>query len=143
MSLQTSLTAWAPRVLSVTRAIAGLLYMQHGLSKLFLFPGAMPGGSAVAADPLSFMGFAGILELAGGALVAVGLFTRPVAFILSGMMAVAYFMVHAPRNFYPILNGGDLAILFCFFFLYLTCAGGGVWSLDAMRARRMTEAAGG
>jgi len=143
VALSDTLNTWAPRCLSVTRAVAGLLYMQHGLSKLFLFPGAMPGGPTEAVAPLSFMGLAGWLELGGGILLVLGLFTRPVAFVLSGMMAVAYFMAHAPRSFYPILNGGDLAILFCFFFLYLFFAGGGVWSLDALMARRKAEAAAG
>ena len=155
MALSDTLTVWAPRLLSVTRAMAGLLYLQHGLQKLFVFPGPMPPppgappppgggmGPPQAAELLSFMGMTGCLELVGGLLLVVGLFTRPVAFILSGMMAVAYFMVHAPKGFYPILNGGDLAILFCFFFLYLFFAGGGVWSLDAMMARRKAEAAAG
>ena len=143
MALSDTLNVWAPRWLSVTRAVAGLIYLQHGLQKLFVFPGPMPGTPGEAADVLSFMGVTGLLELVGGSLLVIGLFTRPVAFILSGMMAVAYFMVHAPRGFYPILNGGDLAILFCFFFLYLFLAGGGVWGLDAMMARRKTEAAAG
>ncbi len=143
MALSNTLNVWAPRWLSVTRAIAGLLYMQHGLQKLFVFPGPMPGMSAQAADVSSFMGVTGLLELVGGLLLVIGLFTRPVAFVLSGMMAVAYFMVHAPKGFYPILNGGDLAILFCFFFLYLFFAGGGVWGLDAIMTRRKAEAAAG
>ena len=151
MALSDTLNVWAPRWLSITRAVAGLLYMQHGLQKLFVFPGPMPpppGAPAPPAPPqgaelLSFMGVTGSLELVGGVLLVIGLFTRATGFVLSGMMAVAYFMVHAPRGFYPILNGGDLAILFCFFFLYLFFAGGGVWGLDAMMARRKSEAAAG
>lgn len=143
MALSDTLNVWAPRWLSITRAIAGLLYMQHGLQKLFVFPGPMPGMPAQAAEIASFMGVTGVLELVGGVLLVIGLFTRATGFVLSGMMAVAYFMVHAPKGFYPILNGGDLAIMFSFFFLYLFFAGGGVWGLDAIIARRKTEAAAG
>lgn len=143
MALSNTLSVWAPRWLSVTRAVAGLIYMQHGLQKLLVFPGPMPGMPAQAVELFSFMGVAGALELVGGLLLVIGLCTRPVAFVLSGMMAVAYFMIHAPRGFYPILNGGDLAIVFSFFFLYLFFSGGGVWSLDAMMTRRKAEAAAG
>jgi putative oxidoreductase len=121
------LDRWSPRLLSVLRIMAAFLYLQHGAQKLFGFyaPPQMP-----AAPLFSFMGFAGFLEFFGGLLVLLGLFTRPVAFILSGQMAVAYFMAHAPKGFWPISTGGDLAVLWCFVFFYLAAAGGGVWSLD-------------
>lgn len=124
-----NLTVWSPRVLSLLRIMAALLFMEHGLMKLFHFPGPQPG----VPDPLpAILVAAAWLEIAGGAALALGLFTRPVAFVLSGMMAVAYFMAHAPQGFYPALNGGEAAILFCFVFLYLALAGGGEWSLDAL-----------
>lgn len=116
---------WAPRMLSVLRIVTALLFMQHGSQKLFGFPG---DGSTV--NLMSLMGLAGVLELFGGLLVLLGLFTRPVAFILAGQMAVAYFMVHAPQGFWPLLNRGEPAALFCFIFLYLCTAGGGTWSVD-------------
>jgi len=122
-------TVWAPRLLSVLRIMAALLFMAHGTTKLFGFPDSGRPGPEL----FSLMGFAGTLEVVGGALLAIGLFTRPVAFILSGMMAVAYFMAHAPQNFFPIKNGGESAILFCFVFLYLVAAGAGSWSVDAAR----------
>ncbi|MET0336509.1 MAG: DoxX family protein [Caulobacter sp.] len=122
------LTVWAPRVLSVLRIVTALLFMQHGLMKVFHFPSPQEG----APDPLPLMlVVAAWLEIVGGALVAIGLFTRPVAFILSGQMAVAYFFAHAGSSFYPALNGGEPAVLFCFVFLYLAFAGPGPWSLDA------------
>lgn len=121
--------AWEPRVLSVLRIMVGLLIMQHGLFKIFGFP---PGPNP--AKPYVLMtlvpGLAGLLELIGGALVTIGLFTRIAAFILSGEMAFAYFMVHAPRDFFPYSNGGSLAVLYCFVFLYLAFAGPGPWSAD-------------
>ena len=119
---------WSPRLLSVLRFVTGLLYIAHGIAKLFKFP---PLPAFAKLELTSLIGFAGVLELVGGALLIIGLFTRPVAFILSGEMAVAYFMAHAPRAFYPIVNGGELAILYCFVFLYLAGAGGGPWSVDA------------
>jgi putative oxidoreductase len=124
---------WAPRMLSVMRIIVAFLYVQHGAQKLFGFFAA-PGRAA--APLFSFMGFAGALEFFGGLLVLIGLFTRPVAFILSGQMAVAYFMVHGPKGFWPIANGGDLAALWSFVFLYLAVAGGGTWSLDRALRRK-------
>ncbi len=121
---------WGPRILSILRIVAGLLYLTHGLIKLFGFPpDAAPGKVPLG----TLFGVAGVIELVGGALVVIGLFTRPVAFLLCGQMAIAYFMVHAPQGFYPVLNGGELAILYCFLFLYLAAAGGGAWSLDAQR----------
>jgi len=131
MDLTNRLQAWSPQVLSLLRIAAALLFMQHGTQKLLGFPGTGPENLQL----LSLIGVAGILELFGGALLLVGLFTRPVAFILSGEMAVAYFMVHAPQGFYPVLNQGEGAVLFCFIFLYLVFAGPGAWSADAMRAR--------
>lgn len=120
--------SWAPRMLSVMRVAVALAFMQHGSDKLFGFPDF--GGSPDALTlPL------GILEFFGGGLVALGLFTRPLAFILSGQMAVAYWWIHAPGSFFPALNGGESAILYCFAFLFLAAAGGGAWSLDALRGR--------
>nr|WP_314071431.1 DoxX family protein [uncultured Roseococcus sp.] len=125
-----NLDAWAPRVLSLTRAVAGLLFLLHGTQKFFSFPTrAAPN----APELFSMIGAAGTIEIVCGALIMVGLFTRPAAFLASGLMAFAYFIAHAPRNFFPTLNGGDAAILFCFFFFYLVFAGPGVWSLDGRR----------
>lgn len=122
------LAPFAPQVLSILRIVAALTFMTHGTMKIFGFPAAMPGGGEL---PL-LMVVAGWLEIVGGGLLAIGLFTRPVAFILSGMMAVAYFMAHATKGFFPALNGGEPALLFCFIFLYMACAGGGPWSVDAL-----------
>jgi len=121
--------AWAPRMLSVLRIVAGIQFLQHGTQKFLSFPAR----TNAAPELVSLLGLQGCLEVVGGVLIVLGLFTRPVAFILAGDMAVAYFMVHSPRNFFPAVNGGDLAILFCFVFLYLAAAGGGIWSLDARR----------
>ena len=127
--------SWAPYLLSVLRIVAAFLFMQYGSTKLFGFPAeVMPGGGTAA--PLSLAGIAAILELFGGALVFVGLFTRSVSFILSGEMAVAYFYGHAPQGLWPILNQGAPAILFCFLFLYISAAGPGPWSIDAALRRR-------
>ena len=127
-------STWAPHLLSVLRIIAAFLFMQFGTAKLFAFPGAvMPGGGTAAVASLP--GVAAVLEAFGGALLLVGLFTRPVAFLLSGEMAFAYFIGHAPKGFWPVLNQGHPAILFCFVWLYLSAAGGGPWSLDALRRR--------
>ena len=133
MSLASLSTTWAPRLLSILRIVAGLLFLEHGTQKLFGFPLRMGGGAGPAM--MSLLWFAAILETLGGVLIILGLFTRPVAFVLSGEMAVAYWMFHAPRNFYPTLNGGDASILYCFVFLYLAAAGPGPWSLDAQRRR--------
>ena len=130
MSLETTASAWAPRMLSVLRIMTGLLFLQHGTWKFFVFPvieGAEPPAFATPG------GIAGIFELVGGVLIVLGLFTRPVAFILAGMMAVAYFWIHMPSNFFPIANGGELAVMYCFVYLYLMCAGPGPWSVDAKR----------
>jgi putative oxidoreductase len=124
------LADWQPRILSITRIVAALLFLQHGLVKVFGFP--MPGPASL--PPLLML--AAAIEIIGSLLLLVGLFTEVVAFIMSGEMAFAYFMAHAPKSIYPIANGGDLAILFCFIFLYLAFAGGGPWSLDAARMRR-------
>ena len=124
------IASWSPRMLSVLRIMTGLLFLEHGTQKLLGFPPAANPGPAL----FSLLGFQGILELVGGILILIGLFTRPVAFILAGDMAVAYFKAHAPRGFFPTLNGGQLAILFCFVFLYVFVAGGGVWSVDQRRA---------
>jgi len=127
------LFVWSPRVLSLLRIIAALLFMEHGLMKLFHFPAAQPG----APDPLPpLLLVAAWLEVVGGGLLVLGLFTRPVAFVLSGQMAAAYFMAHASKGFWPALNGGEAAILFCFLFLYLAFQGGGEWSLDAQVRKR-------
>jgi putative oxidoreductase len=117
---------WTPRMLSVLRIVTGLLFLEHGTQKLLGFPPSEHAAGAL----LSLIGVQGILELLGGFLILIGFLTRPVAFILAGDMAVAYFMAHAPRAFFPTVNGGQLAILFCFVFLYLAFAGGGPWSVD-------------
>ena len=114
---------------SLLRIVSAIVFMLHGTQKLFGFPSATP---LPPSRMLSLLGAAGILEVFGGALMALGLFTRPVAFILSGEMAVAYFRQHAPRGFWPILNGGELAVLFCFLWLFFSVAGPGPISVDAM-----------
>lgn len=122
------LSGYAPQAQALLRIVAALAFMQHGLMKIFHFPVAAMEG---ALPPLMLA--AGWLEIVGGALLALGLQTRLVAFILSGMMAVAYFMAHFPKGFYPALNGGEPALLFCFTFLFLACAGPGAWSVDGLR----------
>ena len=124
---------WAPRLLSILRIVAALIFLLHGTQKILGFPPMAGGGAMPAAFTLSWT--AGMLELVLGALLLLGLFTRPAAFIASGEMAFAYFIAHAPRNLYPTLNGGDAAILYCFVFLYIAAAGAGPWSLDALRRR--------
>ncbi len=121
-------TDWAPRVLSIVRIVTALLFMEHGMQKLFGFP-------SVTIQPglFSLLWFAAIIEFAGGVLLLIGLFSRPVAFLLSGEMAFAYWMAHAPKSPFPAINGGDAAILYCFVFLYVAFAGGGAWSVDAAR----------
>ena len=131
--LNSFYASWTPRLLSVLRIVAAFLFIAHGAQKLFGFL-APPG--APSPPLLSVMGIGGVLEFLGGLLLLVGLFTRPVAFILSGMMAVAYFMAHAPGGFWPLQNKGELAVLYCFVFLFLSVAGGGEWSLDRLLRRR-------
>jgi putative oxidoreductase len=129
---------WSPRMLSVLRVVTGLLFLQHGTAKVLGFPN-VPDLANI--ELFSIYGLSGVLELVGGVLIAVGLFTRWTAFVLAGMMAVAYFMAHAPASFYPLINQGELAVLYCFVFLYFWVAGPGAWSLDAARepaARRVT-----
>ncbi|MSO34914.1 MAG: DoxX family protein [Acidobacteria bacterium] len=121
------LSPYRPHIYAILRIVAGLLFAQHGAQKLF---GAL-GGKPV--ELMSQMGLAGVIEFVGGLMIALGLFTSPVAFIVSGQMAVAYFQVHVPRGFWPIANGGEAAALFCFVFLYFAAAGSGKWSIDAIR----------
>ncbi len=122
--------ALAPKLLSVLRIVSALIFTLHGSQKLLGLP-----ATDMQPPLMSLMGIGGLLELVGGLLLLVGLFTRPVAFVLSGMMAVAYWMFHAPQNLFPTLNGGDAAILYCFVFLYIFAAGAGPWSVDALRDR--------
>jgi putative oxidoreductase len=124
--------AWAPRDLSLLRIITGFLFISHGLQKILDFPVPRPEPTEL----LSLAGVAGLLELFGGALLLIGLFTRPVAFVLSGEMAFAYFIAHAPQNFWPLINRGELAVLYCFVFLYFAVAGAGPWSVDNWLERR-------
>jgi putative oxidoreductase len=125
---------WSARVLSVLRIVTALLFMSHGMQKILGFP--VP--ARVPFDPFSLGGVAGLLEFVGGALLLLGIFTRPVAFVPSGEMAFAYFLAHAPRTFWPLVNGGELAALYCFVFLYLAFAGGGAWSVDGYARVRPT-----
>jgi putative oxidoreductase len=127
-----TLTAWAPRALSVLRIITGLMIIQHGMAKLLGFPVV---ANFANLSPFSLIGAAGFIELIGGALLIIGLFTQPVAFIVSGEMAFAYFIAHSPKSFFPLVNGGTLAIAFCFTCLYLSTAGAGPWSVDATMKR--------
>jgi putative oxidoreductase len=135
--LGTPSSAWAGRMLSVLRIVTGFLFIAHGTMKLFNYPPMPPGAPPI--ELMSQMGLAGVLETVGGAAILLGLFTRPVAFLLAGEMAVAYFQAHFPHGFLPAVNGGELAVLFCFIFLYLSFAGGGLWSVDAIIARRRAE----
>jgi putative oxidoreductase len=129
---------WAPQLLSVLRIVVAFLYFQVGSAKWFAFPAAiMPGGGTAPVGSLVW--FAGVIEVVGGTLFLLGLFTRPVAFILSGEMAFAYFIGHAPNGFWPVLNQGAPAVFYCFTFLYFSAAGAGPWSLDTLRARRRTS----
>jgi putative oxidoreductase len=134
MDASSSLGPWIPRAQALLRIVAGYLYLQHGSAKLLGFPHvAMFDNLSIA----SLIGVAGILELLGGTLLVVGLFVRPVAFLLSGEMAIGYFMAHASKGevLIPMLNQGEGAVLYCFIFLFLAAAGAGAWSIDALRSR--------
>ncbi|MDQ3139749.1 MAG: DoxX family protein [Pseudomonadota bacterium] len=136
MTFFNSLSRYQPHLLGILRIMAGLLFLQHGLVKLFGFPpGAMPGKVPLT----GLMGAAGIIETVAGILIAIGLFTRPAAFLASGFCAVAYWMAHGLQGFYPILNQGELAALYSFVFLYLVAAGPGAFSVDGTRERRVTS----
>lgn len=129
--------SWAPQLLSILRIVAAFLFFQFGSAKWFAFPAAvMPGGGVAAVGSMPWI--AGVLEVIGGSLLLLGLFTRPVAFILAGEMAVAYFTGHAGQGFWPLLNQGTPAVLFCFVYLYISSAGAGPWSVDALLDRRRT-----
>ena len=136
MNRFNQLEAYGPRLLSILRIMAGLMLIQHGTQKLFGFP-APPANGLPAVGSLLWVG--AIIELVGGALFALGLFTRPVAFLLAGQLAVSYWMFHAPRGFYPVLNAGELAALYCFVFLLFVGTGPGPWSLDARADRDGTR----
>ena len=132
-TVSTRWSALAPQLLSVLRIAAAIMFIQAGTVKLFGWPMPMPGG---ATAPLTTqVGFGGLLELAGGLLMLIGLFTRAVAFLLSGEMAVAYFQFHFPQGFWPVVNQGQLAALYCFVWLYFSAAGAGPWSVDAAMKR--------
>ncbi len=119
---------WAPYLLSIMRMVLAFLFLWHGSQKLFGYP---PSDHPPVENWFTLIGFAGILEFFGGVLLLIGLLTRPVAFLLSGQMAVAYWMAHGPNGILPIQNGGEMAVLYCFVFLFIAAAGGGPWSLDA------------
>jgi putative oxidoreductase len=131
---RTHVDTWMPRALAVLRIVAAFLFVQHGTAKLFGFPAAAGQGTV---ELMSLAGLAGVLEVVGGVLLLIGLFARAVAFVLSGEMAVAYFMAHAPQGHVlsPSLNQGEPAVLFCFIFLFIAAAGAGAWSVDAARSR--------
>ena len=127
----------APYALAILRIVAGLIFLEHGTQKFLSFPGGQFAGSGLGLDNPA--AFAGLVELVAGLLITIGLFTRPAAFIASGTMAVAYWMMHAPQNFFPVNNAGDAAILYCFVFLYFVFAGPGAWSVDATRSNTRVE----
>jgi len=138
------LARWRPQMLSILRIMTGLLFFEHGSSKIIGFPPFGPGGQPLQQPPLtSLLGVSGILEFVGGAVFIIGLCTRPVAFLLSGEMAVGYFIAHAPRGFFPMANMGEMAVEFTFVFLYFVFAGAGDWSVDAMLERRRQAKAAG
>jgi len=126
------LSRWQPQLLAVLRILAGLLFLEHGLIKLLGFP---PGGQPGLQEVGTLLWVGGTIELITGLLIVLGLWTRLAAFVAAGEMAVAYFMVHAPKSFYPAVNMGEAAILFCFVFLYLAAAGAGAWSIDHARLK--------
>jgi putative oxidoreductase len=130
--MNETIAAWTPRALSVLRIITGLMIIQHGMAKIIGFP-ADP--SVANFQPASLLAIAGVIELIGAALLILGLWTRPAAFILAGEMGVGYFIAHASKSFFPLLNGGTLAIMYCFTCLYLSTAGAGPWNLDAIMKR--------
>jgi putative oxidoreductase len=130
----TWLSRWQPQLLAILRIVVALLFLEHALIKLLGFP---PGGKPGLQEVGSFLWIAGIVELVASVLVLLGLFTRPAAFVAAGEMAVAYWMVHAKMGFYPAVNMGEGAILFCFVFLYLAAAGPGAWSIDGARLRNV------
>ncbi len=133
----TWLSRWQPQLHAILRIITGLLFLEHGAQKFLSFP---PGEAAGMGWTFAHPGaYAGIIELLCGFLVAIGLFTRPAAFLASGTMAVAYWMAHSPENLFPVNNGGDAAILYCFVFLYFAAAGAGPWSVDAARLQGRLE----
>ena len=137
MASAASLSSLAPRFQSILRIVAGLLILQHGAQKILGFPPGGQGGGFDVSSLSTLAGWSGPIELVGGVLIVLGLFSRPSAFILSGFTAAAYWMAHAPQSPYPITNGGELAALYCFVFLYLVFAGPGPWSLDnALRGGR-------
>ncbi|HEX7240788.1 MAG TPA: DoxX family protein [Longimicrobiaceae bacterium] len=138
---EPSPSPWTGRMLAVFRIVAGAVFLSAGTMKIFGYP-ANPMPDAPPIELMSQMGIGGVLEVVGGALVVLGLLTRPTSFVLSGMMAVAYFQFHAPQGPFPTVNGGVPAVMYCFFFLYLTFAGAGSWSLDAAIARPRAGAAG-
>lgn len=134
--IKSTLTQWSPRLLSVLRIVSSLMFMMHGSQKLFAIPA---GQSSQPVELISLIGLAAVLELFGGVLLLIGLFTRSVAFLLSGLMAVAYFKAHATQAFLPIINRGELAVLYCFVFLYFAAAGGGAWSVDPVLRRKKSS----
>ncbi len=136
-SLESRIHSWSPMLLSTLRIVTAFMFIQHGSAKLFQIP-HVPMFDGV--QLLSLTGLAGVIEIGGGLLLLIGLFTRPVAFILSGEMAFAYFMAHAPHSFLPVLNGGELAVEWCFVFLYISAAGPGAWSVDVWRGARPSAA---
>ena len=133
-SLSNRWSAWSPELRSLLRIVAGLMFMLAGTTKLFGYPTTMPGGKT--AELFTQIGIGGMLEAFGGALLMIGLCTRPVAFVLAGEMAVAYFQFHQPKGFWPVMNGGVPAVLYCFVWLYISAAGPGPWSIDALRSRK-------
>jgi putative oxidoreductase len=139
MNDEVGLARRAPYALALLRIVSGLIFLEHGTQKFFGFPDGQSAFTGLALDNPG--AFAGLIEIATGILITIGLFTRPAAFLASGTMAVAYWMAHAPQDFFPVNNGGDAAILYCFIFLYILFAGPGVWSLDERRLRRRQAAA--
>ncbi len=131
-SIEATCQTWAPRLLSLLRIVVGLLFIEHGTSKFFAFPS---GGETGTVTLFSLLGASGVLELVGGILLTLGLFARITAFILSGEMAFAYFIAHAPYSFFPLINRGEPAVVYCFLFLYMAAAGPGPWSIDAVRRK--------